>query len=380
MTITAYPFDNQDTTESDYSRLFRELQDSGVVDSFGGTGFAVSANSAGMQAAVQPGVAILRGHMVVSTAVETVAFGASTSQGRTDRVVLRLNPATNAITLAVVPGTPGAGLPALTQTDTGIFELPLSRVTVDPGVASIAADKPQDDRRFVGGRVGVWTTGTRPTSPRRGRLGLNTTTGLWEYWTGTAWSDLAPNVDWSSIAGKPNSFPPSGHTHTVAEISDLPSTFTPSAHTHTWSQVTGKPSSFPPDGHTHSGADISTGKISIGRLPVGSGLNDVAIGNHTHDTSHVHPDYLVHGSTIHRANGSSRVHTNTPEGNGWYAVWVDGNRNSAATPARSGSRRTSATTPSSRPQSSRSSPAGTTAARPPMMRARLRLAAATSTG
>ena len=39
MALSSYPFDDQDTTETQYSLLFRELQDTGVVDSFGGTSF-----------------------------------------------------------------------------------------------------------------------------------------------------------------------------------------------------------------------------------------------------------------------------------------------------------------------------------------------------
>lgn len=193
MAISAFPFESQDTTETQFSQLFRELQDSGVADSFGGTGFAVSANASGMQVFVQPGFAIVRGHAVASTAVEVVPVSAAEASVRLDRVVLRLDPSANTIVPFVIEGTAGAGLPALTQTPTGIYDEPIGIVTVSPGVASISSDKAADDRRFGGLRTGIWTTATRPDTPRRSRLGLNVTTGKWEFWSGSAWTDLIPN-------------------------------------------------------------------------------------------------------------------------------------------------------------------------------------------
>ncbi len=190
MAITSYPFENQDTSETQYSLLFRELQDSGVADSFGAPGFAVTANASGMQVIMQPGFAIVRGHAVHSTSTETVRLDPPEAAVRIDRIVLRLDPAANAVAPAVVKGVPGADAPALTQTDTGIFELPLARVQVDVGVGSIAGDKVTDDRPYVGARIGVWSTRTRPSGFRTYKLGYNTSIERWEFWNGTQWQGL----------------------------------------------------------------------------------------------------------------------------------------------------------------------------------------------
>ncbi|GIF02234.1 hypothetical protein [Paractinoplanes rishiriensis] len=190
MPITSYPFDGQDTTETQYSLLFRELQDTGIADTYGGPSFQVSATGAGMTLSVQPGFAILRGHAVSSTAVETVTLPDAGTSSRQDRVVLRLDPAANSIGLAVLQG-PDIGQ---TQTDTGIYEMSLAIITVDANVTAIDAGKVFDERRYAGSHVGIWTTNLRPVHPRRGRLGCNTTTGRWEYWTGTAWTDLIPGT------------------------------------------------------------------------------------------------------------------------------------------------------------------------------------------
>ena len=196
MALTSYPFDGQDTTESEYTLLFRELQDTGIADTFGGPGFQVSANGSGMTVTVQPGFAIVRGHAVSSTAVETLTIPAADAAQRQDRIMLRLDPAANAITLAVSQGPAGGTAPGQTQTDTGIYEKSLAVVTVGANVTSIDASKVFDERKFLGSRIGCWTTSLRPLSPRTARLGLNSSTGKWEYWNGTVWTNLvAPTAD-----------------------------------------------------------------------------------------------------------------------------------------------------------------------------------------
>ena len=340
MPLTSYPFDDQDTTETQYSQLFRELQDSGVADSHDGPGFAVTANASGLTVFVQAGFAIVRGHAVSSSDTEPVTVEPPDSATRFDRVVLRLDPVQNGIALAVVTGIPNAGPPALTQSDTAVYELPLARIQVDPGVGSIASDKVTDDRRFLGSRIGVWTSTTRPTAPRLGKLGFNVTAGRWEFWTGAVWRDLAPTVNWSTISGKPVDFPPASHRHPWSALDNVPTSFTPAAHGHDWASINGRPATFPPSGHPHTAADIVAGELNIARLPTGTTGAEVALGNHSHSwagitgkpgsfppAGHSHSQYLESGDTISRANGSNRVHGNDPAGSGWYSVWVDGNRN-----------------------------------------------------
>jgi len=95
------------------------------------------------------------------------------------------------------------------------------------------------------------------------------------------WRGPAGNgITWSTLTGKPSTFPPSVHGHAIAEIAGLPealaaaggspsweavtgkpTTFPPSAHQHPWSDLTGVPATFAPAAHTHAWADI-TGKPS----------------------------------------------------------------------------------------------------------------------
>lgn len=52
-------------------------------------------------------------------------------------------------------------------------------------------------------------------------------------------------LTWDSITGKPETFPPSVHQHSLNDINGRPSTYPPSAHGHSVSEITGLPTSLP---------------------------------------------------------------------------------------------------------------------------------------
>ncbi|MFJ9158679.1 tail fiber domain-containing protein [Streptomyces griseoviridis] len=307
MAITSFPFDSQTVTESQYSSLFREFQDSGVVSAYDAPGFQLGAG-AGMTVTVQPGLAILRGHMVQSTAAEVLTVPAASTSARVDRVVLKLDPAANSITLVLKQGTAGSSTPpATTQTDTGIYELALGHIAVGANVASIGSADITATRPVVGHRVGIWATTTRPATPRKGQLGFNNTLARWEWWDGSAWTDLAPTVSWSSLTGKPATYTPSPHAHQWEDISNPPSSLPPTAHKHPWGDITGTPSTYPPATHSHTWSSVTSKPTTFP------------------PSSHTHSQYLESGDTISWANGTKRAHASQVGGSGtYYAVWVDG--------------------------------------------------------
>lgn len=187
MAISSFPFDNQDSTESQYSALFRELQGSGVADTHGGAGLRVDI-AGGMNVTVQPGFALVRGHAFQSTAGEPKAIPAATSSTVTHVVVLRLDPTANTITIEIVSGVANGGAPALALTDTALYEIPLATIIVPPSTVNIDPLKLTDSREFLGEQPRAWSTGTRPASPRKSRLGYNATTAQWEFWDGSKWT------------------------------------------------------------------------------------------------------------------------------------------------------------------------------------------------
>jgi hypothetical protein len=207
VTITSYPFENQDTSETDFSRLFKELQDSGVAGDVGSDAFKVTSDGSGMDVQINPGFAMLRGHAIHSSAVETKTLAAADGlYPRIDRVILRLDPVANAITIEVLQGDPAETPTAqsLTYTETGVFELSLAEVTVPAGSLNVAQSAINDNRTFMGMRLGNWKTSTRPTgTARRGRLGFNSDTATWEFWNGTGWANMvvAKAVDSDKLGG-----------------------------------------------------------------------------------------------------------------------------------------------------------------------------------
>lgn len=196
MTQNGYPFEQQPTTEPQYEALASEWQDTGVVGSYGSSVLAVSAASTGMQVTVQPGAAIVRGTYFVSTAAEVLPIRDAATSPRIDLVLVRRDYVANTIALATKEGTPAASpaAPGLTQVAGGIWECELARVTVPANAVTIASGNITERRTWVGARTGAWTTATRPASPRRGQLGMNHTTGRWEYHDGSGWVDLIPST------------------------------------------------------------------------------------------------------------------------------------------------------------------------------------------
>jgi hypothetical protein len=181
MAQSSFPFENIDTTETQFSQWARNFN-SGVDDVPTGTALEVSAGT-GLAVDVEAGEAMVRGHYYISDATESLALAtADASNDRLDTVVLRLDPSANSIVLAVKTGTPAGSpsAPALVQTDAGIYEQPLADVLVPAtsGVPTTITDR----REFQGTRLGSWTTVGRPTPAGRVLFGFNTTTGAVEYY------------------------------------------------------------------------------------------------------------------------------------------------------------------------------------------------------
>jgi hypothetical protein len=194
MAQLSWPFENQDTTETEYSQLFTRLQNTGVSGSPSTTDLKVFADSTGMQIKVPTGFAIIRGHMYQNTAQETLALSAAASNPRIDLVVLRLDPSANSILLAVIEGTPAVSpvAPAITETQDAVFELEISRVTIPASATTISAGNVSDTRIFLGTQWGRWTNTTRPVSPILGQAGYNSTSATPEFWNGTTWAVFTP--------------------------------------------------------------------------------------------------------------------------------------------------------------------------------------------
>jgi hypothetical protein len=194
MAQSSFPFENIDTTETQYSQLFRTLNN-GVNGTPDGGELEVDDATAGLAVDIAAGQAMVRGHFYISTEVETRSLAvADPSNDRIDLVVLRLDPIANSVIIAVKTGVPDAApvAPALVQTDGGIFEQPLANVLVpaNAGVPGTITDR----REFMGTKLGTWTTDGRPTPAGRVLFGFNTTLEAVEFYDpiNEVWGAVAP--------------------------------------------------------------------------------------------------------------------------------------------------------------------------------------------
>jgi hypothetical protein len=150
MAQSSWPFENIDTDETQFSQWARHIGE-GVATGIDGE-LEVTADSSGMNVAVERGEAMVRGHYYKSTSVEALTIPlADLSNPRIDAVVLELDPVANTTLLKVVAGAPDPSPenPALTQTVGGVYQLPLAWVSVGAAVALIAPGDVIDARAFI---------------------------------------------------------------------------------------------------------------------------------------------------------------------------------------------------------------------------------------
>jgi hypothetical protein len=164
-------------TDNEYELLAAASSGDGVIGAPSDTS-VVFGDSTGRQVKVRTNKsAYVRGRLWQSgTSTLTLAITANTSGStRIDRVVLRLDKSTWAFTLAVKAGTPGAGVPALTQNtgSTGTYEFPLARVTVVNNAATIAAADVVVDTYWLAPRTSLSLDSTAIAPATFGRLNVD---------------------------------------------------------------------------------------------------------------------------------------------------------------------------------------------------------------
>jgi hypothetical protein len=197
MAETSFPFENVDVSETQFSRWARNFQDYGVKGVPGDGNLLVSGDDSGLQVRVAAGQAFIRGHYYINTAQATVTILSSGTNTRIDAIVLELDPVANSVSLKAIRGdevTSDPVAPELTQTDIGVYQMLLAYLTIPASTSSILSSMITDKRTFMGQRVGIWTTGTRPANPITNlTLGYNATIGYHEVWKGSEWAPFQPD-------------------------------------------------------------------------------------------------------------------------------------------------------------------------------------------
>ncbi|RKM48407.1 phage tail protein [Moraxella catarrhalis] len=103
-------------------------------------------------------------------------------------------------------------------------------------------------------------------------------------------SSAPASVTWDSITGKPSSFNPSSHSHTISDISGLQSLLNAKAnsnHSHSWNSITDKPQSFTPSSHTHQASDIADLHTILSKYATKDEIPQINTDGLTIDTSNL---------------------------------------------------------------------------------------------
>lgn len=286
MAENSWPFENADSTEAQYTKLFKEFQDTGVL-----AGLATTVTS-GMDVQVAIGSAFVQGWFYENTTAKALTVGAApATQIRKDYVVLTVDTVANTILASVKAGTVSASgtLPALTQT-LALWEHPIATITVAAGAANLVAANVTAMLDGVGLRVRPYANDTERARLGTGSaflLGINTTTQKVELRVAGSWVTLNPDVDWGSLDGKPTTFTPSTHTHddryfTEAEVTNLLGGKAASSHSHddryyTESEMNTKLGAKADNGHTHDDRYFTEAEAN----------SRFAYASHSHDQSQI---------------------------------------------------------------------------------------------
>lgn len=99
---------------------------------------------------VEPGAAFVQGIFYLNDADKSLSIASNASGStRIDVVILEADYTAQTVRLDVVQGTPGAGLPSLTQSAGTIWQIPLAYLTLASGFTSIAASAITDMRYYA---------------------------------------------------------------------------------------------------------------------------------------------------------------------------------------------------------------------------------------
>lgn len=128
---------------------------------------------------------------------------------------------------------------------------------------------------------------------------------------------------WADITGAPDTFPPSAHTHTWAQVTGKPTTFAPSAHAHPWSEITDTPASYPPSAHTHSYNDLFD-KPSLDYVPTSGGTVANLVVTDRTTVKRITETQAVLGIELSPMNGTVQTKTLTAAVTLLEGAWADG--------------------------------------------------------
>ena len=150
----------------------------------------------------------------------------------------------------------------------------------------------------------------------------------WSTWK--IWSTF--DGAYSSLTGKPSTFPPASHTHTKVQITDFPASMpasdvsawakAASKPAYEWTEITGKPSSFTPSSHTHTKSQISDMPTKLSQFTNDPGYITQADVDTSQNHTHANKAVLdkISQSSLDTWNGKAGTAVATQTANGLMAA------------------------------------------------------------
>lgn len=161
--------DATDFFQDDWRRL---LKSDGVINDTTGNSFKGSATGANTTVTVTGGDCRVQGFFgrdADSESFDVALSGTQPTSGQTriDLIVLRMDPATKAVSRVLIPGTPATSSPtqpSLTRSASGVWDMPILRITRGPGPIAVTQAMLTDLRSHVGPWLGFFPTSTDLTT------------------------------------------------------------------------------------------------------------------------------------------------------------------------------------------------------------------------
>jgi hypothetical protein len=157
---TSWPWDNQNTYETEWRDMAKAWSPSAVQADDGGE-LAVS-GGAGLSVQVAAGAATVSGHRARLAAGTTLQIAPNgTGSTRIDRVVMRCDLVNNRADLVVLGPLPSGGTAApgststALQRTTSVWDIPLASVSIGPGASTITAGNITDERLIWSPETGL---------------------------------------------------------------------------------------------------------------------------------------------------------------------------------------------------------------------------------
>lgn len=201
------------STSADLETYVSAMSD-GVIGAIAGA-LAPSLDGTGRNAVMAAGTCLVKGAIWSTDAPVNTAIPAASGSDRIDRLTLRLSRtagnATAFLQPNIITGTPSGTpvIPSLTQTTTGIWDLPIAHWTSKSTGALINLV----DERFDPGTV--MQSGPAANMPLwhvRPRLYFQTDTGILQVWNGSAWIPVGVQpAAWINMPSMANGWGIGGH-------------------------------------------------------------------------------------------------------------------------------------------------------------------------